>query len=431
MRSYRAQLPHQRHRGAARALTASRRAQPDTIVTTAVSPIAMLLLFVYVFGGAIDAGGGLYVDYVLPGVLLITVASGVAYTALRLFTDVSGGMTARLQSMPIARSAVLWAHVLTSLIANLIALLVVLLVALAIGFRSGAGVLAWFEVAGIVVLFTLAFTWLAVIAGLAATSPDGAAAFAYPLLLLPFVSSTFVPTTGMVGPVRWFAEHQGYRRYDAAAVVALIRIRTLADAGVPLSRVQELLVADEHDFAAAIEDIDRRLRAEIRQRQRHRERVAQLAAGDRLALPAEAIDYLDRLRELGIPERAVNMERDAWILVAAQIPDQMPALMALKRAQIEDPAVAGMYYDLVSAADWDADDPRLPTLADQLVAMSEDDTAQRGDDERADFALDPALVALLDEVFLNAVPIARRLLRLLEERGWRGWTQMERIRPVT
>jgi ABC-2 type transport system permease protein len=181
---------------------------PDTIITTAITPIAMLLMFVYVFGGAIDTGGGNYVNYLLPGILLITVASGVAYTALRLFTDVSGGIFERFQSMPIARSAVLWGHVLTSLIANLISLVLVVLVAVAIGFRSGAGVVDWLGVLAIIVLFTLALTWLAVSAGLAAKTPDGAGAFSYPLLFLPFVSSAFVPTTGMPGPVRWFAEHQ-------------------------------------------------------------------------------------------------------------------------------------------------------------------------------------------------------------------------------
>jgi DNA-binding transcriptional MerR regulator len=224
-------------------------------------------------------------------------------------------------------------------------------------------------------------------------------------------------------------DHSGYRRYDAAAVVELIRIRTLSEAGVPLSRVQELLAADEAEFAAAIEDIDRRLRAEIRELQRHRERVSQLAAGDRLALPPEAVDYLDRLRELDIPERAIEMERDAWILVAAQIPDQMPALMALKRGQIEDPALASVYLDLVEAADWDSDDPRLPAIADRLVAMIEKDADRWTEEQAADFALDDQLVTLLDEVFVDAVPVARRLLRLLEERGWTGWTRLERIDP--
>ncbi|GAA1979408.1 multidrug efflux ABC transporter permease LieB [Terrabacter lapilli] len=180
---------------------------PDTIITTAVTPIAMLLLFVYVFGGAIHVGGS-YVDYLLPGILLITVASGIAYTAFRLFTDVSSGVFDRFASMPIARSAVLWGHVLTSVVANLVSLVLVVLVALLMGFRSGAGVLAWLAVAGILVLFTLALTWLAVIPGLTATSVDGVSGFSYPLIFLPFISSAFVPTEGMPGPVRWFADHQ-------------------------------------------------------------------------------------------------------------------------------------------------------------------------------------------------------------------------------
>lgn len=181
---------------------------PDTIVTTAIMPIAFLLLFVYVFGGAIDVGGARYVDYLLPGILLITVASGVAYTAYRLFLDVQGGLNERFRSMPIARSSVLWAHVLTSLAANVAALVIVTGVALIMGFRTSAGVGAWLAVAGVLLLFTLALTWLAVVSGLAAKSIDGASAFSYPLIFLPFLSSAFVPTEGMPGPVRWFAENQ-------------------------------------------------------------------------------------------------------------------------------------------------------------------------------------------------------------------------------
>src|SRR5262245_48025737 len=162
-------------------------------------------------------------------------------------------------------------------------------------------------------------------------------------------------------------DHSGYRRYDAAAVVELIRIRTLADAGVPLSRVQELLVADEQEFAAAVEDIDRRLRAEIRERQRHRERIAQLAAGDSLALPPEAVGYLDRLREIDVPEAMVEAERDAWILVAAQLPEQMPFYMELKRQQLDDPRVVETYHDLADMLEWSPDDPRLVGLVDRLV----------------------------------------------------------------
>jgi ABC-2 type transport system permease protein len=180
----------------------------DTIITTAITPIAMMLLFVYVFGGAIDTGSVSYVNYMLPGILLITIASGITYTAVRLFTDIQGGLFERFQSMPIARSGVLWAHVLTSLVANLVSLLIVFLVALLIGFRTGAGVLEWLAVAGILVLFTLALTWLAVIPGLTANSVEGASAFAYPLIFLPFISSAFVPTATMPGPVRAFAENQ-------------------------------------------------------------------------------------------------------------------------------------------------------------------------------------------------------------------------------
>jgi ABC-2 type transport system permease protein len=181
---------------------------PDTIITTAIMPIAFMLLFVYVFGGAIQAGSDKYVNYLLPGILLITVASGISYTAYRLFLDMKAGIFERLQSMPIARPSVLWAHVLTSLVANLASVVLVVLVALLMGFRSGAGALAWFAVAGIMILFTLALTWLAVIPGLTAKSVDGASAFAYPLIFLPFVSSAFVPTESMPGPVRAFAENQ-------------------------------------------------------------------------------------------------------------------------------------------------------------------------------------------------------------------------------
>ncbi|MFI5932148.1 ABC transporter permease [Actinoplanes sp. NPDC051494] len=181
---------------------------PDTIITTAIMPIAIMLLFVYVLGGAIETGTGPYVNYQLPGILLITIASGISYTAYRLFQDMKGGIFERFQSMPIARSAVLWAHVLTSLVANLTSLVLVVLVALLMDFRSGAGVLGWLAVAGLLTLFTLALTWIAVIPGLTATSVEGASAFSYPLIFLPLISSAFVPTGSMPGPVRAFAEHQ-------------------------------------------------------------------------------------------------------------------------------------------------------------------------------------------------------------------------------
>jgi ABC-2 type transport system permease protein len=155
-----------------------------------------------------NPGSESYVNYLLPGILLITIASSISYTAFRLFMDMKNGLFQRFQSMPIARSSILWAHVLTSVIATLVSLAVVVVVALVMGFRSSAGVLAWLAVAGILILFTVALTWLAVVAGLSAKTVDGASAFSYPLILLPFISSAFVLTATMPGPVRAFAENQ-------------------------------------------------------------------------------------------------------------------------------------------------------------------------------------------------------------------------------
>ena len=180
----------------------------DTIITTAIMPIGIMLMFVYVLGGAIDTGDVAYIDFMLPGILLITVASGISYTGYRLFMDMKSGIFERFQSLPIARTGVLWAHVLTSLVANLISLVLVVGVALLMGFRTGADVLDWLAVTGMLLLFTLTLTWVAVIAGLSANSVEGASAFSYPLIFLPFLSSAFAPTDTMPGPVRWFAENQ-------------------------------------------------------------------------------------------------------------------------------------------------------------------------------------------------------------------------------
>jgi DNA-binding transcriptional MerR regulator len=222
-------------------------------------------------------------------------------------------------------------------------------------------------------------------------------------------------------------DHSGYRRYDAHAVVELIRIRSLADAGVPLSRVRELLAADQEEFNAAVLDVDRRLRAEIRELQRHRERIAQLAAGDSLALPPAAVAYLDRLRELGLPELMIGGERDAWILVAAQLPQHMSFYMTLKQQQLDDPPTLELFRDLASIIDWPADDPRVAAVGDRLVDLLE--AAEAGGQESHDEMMSDELAQLLDSVFLDSVPIAHRLLTALEERGWRGWTKLERITP--
>ena len=222
----------------------------------------------------------------------------------------------------------------------------------------------------------------------------------------------------------------GYRRYDAQAVVELIKIRTLAEAGVPLSRVQELLAAEPAEFATAVADIDQRLRAEIRQRQHHRERVAQLAAGDSLALPPEVVAYLDRCRELGVNERVVEIERDSWILIAAQVPQQVAALIGIKRVQIEDPKVRELYLEIGEYIDCAPEDPRVVELADRVVAFIEEASQAAAeleiDDPLALTPLSDDLVALLDQAFIDSFPAARRMLQLLEERGWTGWTMIER-----
>ncbi len=221
-------------------------------------------------------------------------------------------------------------------------------------------------------------------------------------------------------------DHSGYRRYDAAAAVELVRIRTLAEAGVPLSRVRELLTAGDEEFAAAVKDIDRRLRAEIRERQRHRERIARLAAGDSLALPPEAVAYLDRMRQIGLPQLLVDAERDAWILVAAQFPEHMPFYMEVKQQQLDDSRTIELYQDLAAAIHWEADDWRVALVADRLVDLLESGEAGG---ETQETQLTKELAGLLDSVFLDSLPIARRLLDHLEERGWTGWTNIRRKAP--
>ncbi|MDL2293725.1 ABC transporter permease [Ruminococcaceae bacterium OttesenSCG-928-D13] len=181
---------------------------PDTIITVAIVPIMIMLMFVFVLGGAIQTGADNYLGYMLPGILLMAIASGISYTAVRVFSDVQKGLFQRFHTMPVSRGAVLWGHVLTSLVSCLISVALIILVALLIGFRSSAGLLPWLGVVGILLLFTLALTWVAIIPGLSAKSADGASAFSYPLIFLPFISSAFVPTETMPAAVRVFAENQ-------------------------------------------------------------------------------------------------------------------------------------------------------------------------------------------------------------------------------
>lgn len=221
-------------------------------------------------------------------------------------------------------------------------------------------------------------------------------------------------------------DHSGYRRYDAAAVVELVRIRTLAEAGVPLSKVRSLLVAGDKEFAAGVAQIDARLRVEISERRRHRERIARLAAGDSLALPGEVVSYLVRMRELGFSERLIAIERDSWILIAAQMPDAVARLMQIKRLQIEHEGLRRLYFDMGDLVDCGPDDPELPRLADRVTAFIEAASAEAAGVED-EHPVSADLIALLDAAFVESFPCAPRLLELLEERGWTGWTDIHRI----
>jgi DNA-binding transcriptional MerR regulator len=220
----------------------------------------------------------------------------------------------------------------------------------------------------------------------------------------------------------------GYRRYGATAVVSLIKIRTLANAGVPLTRISALLEADEPAFAEAVERIDSHLRDEIERLEASRKQVAQLTAGDSLVLPAEVIPYLDRLREIGASERVIQGERDGWILVAARWPDRVREWMPAKLAELQDPQVVRLYRLLsdLAASDAGNDDPRLEELADLMAGLLEQAYAAGmtdfGDEARDDLPFD-----LLDALAVEYDARSERLLELMRKRGWAGWTRLERL----
>ena len=221
-------------------------------------------------------------------------------------------------------------------------------------------------------------------------------------------------------------DHSGYRAYDAAAVVRLIRIRTLAGAGVPLTRVHELLDANPDELARGVHEIDRELRADIRRLQGNRQRIAKLAAGEHLALPQSVVDYLDRLRGLGVDERYIVMERDAWIMIAAQVPDTIDSMIATKHHELDDPDMMQLYRLFSEALDWPANNPRIVEIADIMERLFV--RAVEAGDVGADSldGLDDSFVDLLDATTMKSSPLAKRLLAILEERGWKGWTRIER-----
>ena len=218
----------------------------------------------------------------------------------------------------------------------------------------------------------------------------------------------------------------GYRTYDAADVVRLIRIRTLAEAGVPLARVEELLDANPAEFSEAVDQIDAELRARIRELQEHRRRIARLAAGDSLALPPDVVTYLDELRAGGAREALVEGERDAWILIAARWPEKISAFMVDKMAQLEDPRTMQLYQLIGEMHESGIDEDRLNVVADLLAEMSEDSAERGGLEQQNAEWNDDTFVALIDSFASDAHPMVERLKELMVERGWTGWTRIER-----
>lgn len=221
----------------------------------------------------------------------------------------------------------------------------------------------------------------------------------------------------------------GYRTYDAVAVVRLVRIRTLAEAGVPLARIRELLDADPETFAAAVTEIDRRLRAQIRALQQHRHRIAQLGSGGSLAIPEQVVDYLNRLRAIGAPERMVLAERDAWILIAARWPEAIPAFMAQKVAELADPKVVRLYQLIGRIAHNWQDEELLHETADLMSELYEQAAANGQLHWQDQHGPDTEFIRLLDGFADRAHPAVARLRELIAARGWTGWTYVEKREP--
>jgi len=214
-------------------------------------------------------------------------------------------------------------------------------------------------------------------------------------------------------PVR---DDSGYRRYGAQAVVDLIRIKTLAEAGVPLARIAELLVATAGDFADAVDSIDRALRSQIRELERRRRRLAKLTQGEHLYLPQEVVATLETERAMGVSERTVGIERDGWILVAALSPELVSAWAAEKALQLTDPEFRRLYLAVDEAYDWDPDDPRLDDLAKLMSdwAAPKHDRETPGTREGADYLS----VQLMSASVAALSPAWRSLNHLANDRLW-------------
>ena len=200
----------------------------------------------------------------------------------------------------------------------------------------------------------------------------------------------------------------GYRRYTADHAIQLLKIKTLAEAGVPLARIKELLAADPDQFAAAITEIDRDLRERAARLRRTRERIAQLHAGNRLFVSAEVADYLDELHAMGVSERGIQLERDGWILLQSVSPNEAVVWIADKRSAIRDPEFRAIYLEYDAAFDWAPDDPRLPALAERAQRWLANRHTERPD-------LDPAVAQLVATTAQQPSPAWNRLFELAKQ----------------
>jgi DNA-binding transcriptional MerR regulator len=219
----------------------------------------------------------------------------------------------------------------------------------------------------------------------------------------------------------------GYRRYSAKAVVSLIKIRTLAEAGVPLSEIDALLHADSQAFGEAVERIDARLADEIAHRENSRKQIAELAAGDHAALPPEVTSYLQRLREIGISESLIQAERDGWILFTARWPAGVRELMPSKLAQLDDPRMVRLYQVLSRIVDGDENDDALMEEAADIMAALAEEAHAAGEVMSDDDLNDELPFDLLDSLAVEADPRAQRIRDLMRQRGWDGWIRQERV----
>ena len=217
-------------------------------------------------------------------------------------------------------------------------------------------------------------------------------------------------------------DSSGYRRYTAQDAIDLVKIKTLAEAGVPLARVKELLAASPDRFAAAITEVDGALQERARELRRTRERIARLGAGDRLFVSADVADYLDQLRQLGVSRRSIQMERDGWILLQSASPKAAAVWFADKLDAIGDPEFVAIYLEYDAAFEWSPDDSRLEALAERserwFVRRSGEVT--RGKQP----APDPGIADLIATSTGSSSPAWDRLQQIAKERiaGQRGLT---------